>query len=159
MTAPKRFIKNLYSKVPVDRTIMEIEKMLAQNGADQILKEFNEHGETMALTFKVQLGDKPILFRLPIERSALINCLSKAVQKKQIPRSILHDENRAMRIGWRIIRDWVDIQMTLVKLEMAQVEQVFLPYAVSRDGKTLYEIIKGHNFDLPQLDYEKNREE
>lgn len=51
------------------------------------------------------------------------------------------------RVAWRILRHWVDSQMAIIELEMVQIEQVFLPYIINKNGKTL-----GENFvNNPQL--------
>ena len=40
-------------------------------------------------------------------------------------------------MSWRIIKDRVEAQMALVETQMVTTAQVFLPYAIMRDGKTL----------------------
>ena len=44
---------------------------------------------------------------------------------------------QAVRTAWRIVKDWVEAQMALVKTQMATTQEVFLPYAVMKDGRTL----------------------
>jgi len=54
-----------------------------------------------------------------------------------------------MRVSWRILKDWVEAQMALVETHMVTLEQVFLPYAVTDDGQTIYDRLRGSNFLLP----------
>ena len=48
-------------------------------------------------------------------------------------------ENHASRVAWANIRDWVDAQMALIDMDMAKIEEVFLPYILEGD-KTIYEL-------------------
>jgi len=43
------------------------------------------------------------------------------------------------RSRWRIIQDWVIAQLALVEVNMTTVPQVFLPYTIMKDGRTLSE--------------------
>ena len=46
-----------------------------------------------------------------------------------------------MRTAWRITKDWVEAQMAIVETKMVTLPQVFLPYAVTQNGQTVYEKI------------------
>jgi hypothetical protein len=48
---------------------------------------------------------------------------------------------QAVRTSWRIVKDWTEAQMALVETQMVTTAQVFLPYAVMRDGRTLGETV------------------
>ncbi len=48
-------------------------------------------------------------------------------------------ELQAVRTAWRIVKDWVEAQMALVETKMASTTEVFLPYAIGRDGKTMFQ--------------------
>lgn len=52
-------------------------------------------------------------------------------------------------MGWRIVKDWVSAQMAILETEMVRMEQVFLPYVMTQSGKTLYETMVDHHFQLP----------
>jgi hypothetical protein len=56
---------------------------------------------------------------------------------------------QAYRVAWRNILDWVQAQMALLDIGMAKMEEVFLPYVVNREGKTLFEHYEQHGFALP----------
>jgi hypothetical protein len=47
------------------------------------------------------------------------------------------------------VKDWVEAQMAIVDTKMVQLEQVFLPYVITPDGRTLYERMRDTQFVLP----------
>jgi hypothetical protein len=42
-------------------------------------------------------------------------------------------------VAWRIIKDWVEAQMAILESQMVQMEEIFLPYMVNRQGQTFFE--------------------
>jgi hypothetical protein len=59
---------------------------------------------------------------------------------------------QALRVSWRILKDWVEAQIAIVETKMVQIEQVFLPYAIMPDGRMLYERVRDAQFRLPLAD-------
>ena len=51
-------------------------------------------------------------------------------------------------MAWRNIRDWVLFQLALYETRIVELPQVFLPFAMSRGGKTLYEHVQQQKFLL-----------
>ena len=49
----------------------------------------------------------------------------------------------SIKLSWRIIKNWVEAQMALVEADIAEVAEVFLPYAI-KDGTTLYKSIRAN---------------
>jgi hypothetical protein len=46
---------------------------------------------------------------------------------------------KAEAIAWRICKSWLEAQITLINLEQAKLEEVFLPYLVMPGNKTLWQ--------------------
>jgi tRNA nucleotidyltransferase/poly(A) polymerase len=61
----KRLIKNYTTAIPVERTIAEIQKLLAQNGARGIALQYDESGTIKDIFFKIMLNNQELPFRLP----------------------------------------------------------------------------------------------
>ena len=127
---------NYTTKVPVVRSIQEIQKALIKAGASSIMQDFDSEGAISAIAFKITLNDAEISFRLPSETRAVL----AVMQSDGTPRYFL-TEAHAQRVAWRIIKDWIEAQMAIVQTKMVTLPQVFLPYAVNKDGVTLYEIV------------------
>lgn len=127
---------NYTTKVPVVRSIQEIQKALVKAGASSIMQDYDIDGAISAIAFKIRLNGTDISFRLPCETSRVL----EVMKHDGTPRSLL-TKAHAQRVAWRIIKDWVEAQMAIVQTNMVTLPQVFLPYAVSKDGTTLYEIV------------------
>lgn len=137
---------NHTTKIDADKTASEIAKILSMHGASAVMTEYDpENGYVTALSFKIRMGDRELGFRLPSDWQPVYKILTKG---KKVP----WDENRkthfervwqeqAVKTSWRIVKDWVEAQCALVETQMVTTAQVFLPYAVMRDGKTLSEMV------------------
>jgi len=53
---------------------------------------------------------------------------------------------QAVRVAWRILKDWVAAQMAILETEMVKLEQIFLPYVETPDGRTVYERLAESRF-------------
>ena len=66
-------------------------------------------------------------------------------QQKNNPRNrnrsqIDDSRDQAERVAWRIVKDWLAAQLAILETKMVDVQQVFLPYFLNRQGQTLYEV-------------------
>jgi hypothetical protein len=132
---------NYTTKISTVSTINEITRILARVGVSGIMTDF-EDGEITALSFKLKLNDQYIAFRLPTDWQPVLGVL----RSQNVPKS-LQTEEQAKRVAWRITKDWVEAQVAFVETMMVTTAQVFLPYAVTNNGQSLYEYI-GQNTNL-----------
>ena len=140
-------IKNYTSGVPVDRTVARIEQVLVQCGASNIMKDY-EGGKLSAICFSVVQPNTGIrtAIRLPANVEAVYETMRKAVKK---PRRGTMDKIRdqASRTAWKLMQDWVEVQLSLLSMNQAEFLQVFLPYVW--DGKrTFYAALKESGFKM-----------
>jgi hypothetical protein len=141
---------NYTTKIPADKTITEIQRILATHGASAILTEYDDNGYITAISFKIRLREHEIGFRLPSDWRPV-----KQVLEKQRVERRYQTQEQALMVAWRIVKDWVEAQMAIVETKMVTMDQVFLPYAITREGKTLYEQVK----DSPLLLGQPNQNE
>lgn len=125
-------LKNTYSKSPVENSLKEIEKALVQAGAIGISRGY-ENGRITSLIFGIKLKDQTINFKLPVNWKKV----QQVLKNEGFARS--EDDDASYRISWAILRDWVTAQMAILATETVELPQLFLPYAMSGDGKTLYD--------------------
>jgi hypothetical protein len=141
-------IKNYTSAVPVFRSIQYIEDKLVKYGATDIVKTYNDDKKLQGICFIMKTQGKSIPFQLPARVDNVEKVLKKTVKH---PRSGTYNRIReqAERTAWKIISDWVDIQIALIELQQADFMEVFLPYVYNpRDKMTFYEHIKGNGYKL-----------
>ncbi len=126
-------LKNYTTGIPWNKSISEIEEMLQQTGASHIMKEYLKDGRVLSLTFKINgMG-----YMLPANSAKVKTVLLKN-RKRASPKLM---EEQAERVAWRVLKDWIHAQLSLIQIGQAELEQVMLPYAF--DGRrTFYDVVK-----------------
>lgn len=135
------------TKVPVSRTVAQIQAKLVEHGARAVIMEFGADGRIIALAFNVKMPDGELPIRLPIDAAATFRVLKRQAENREIPSGYARDEH-AYRVAWRIIKDWVEAQMSLLETEMVRMEEIFLPYVITPGGQTIYQVMAGKGFLL-----------
>lgn len=130
------------TRIDAERTVSEIQQILSKYGASAILVEF-ESCKVSAISFKHQIGDQQIPFRLPCRWQMMENTLRQSGKR---PRYDDTFETWARRVAWRQILRWVEAQLALVETSMVKIEEVFFPYIQTSSGKTIYEIQEQKKF-------------
>lgn len=131
-------IKNYSTSIDSYKTISEIQQLLAKKGAQQISIRNDNDGNPISLSFLILWDTKPVAFMLPCNFEGIKRAMSndKKVSKSQCT------TDQALRVGWRIVKDWVAAQLAIVEAEACTMSQVFLPYALTKDGETMYQLVE-----------------
>lgn len=142
-------ILNYTTDVPAERSINQIQNMLTKKGARRIMTENDGEGNVIGFAFQIIGPDGMMSFKMPVNVEAVYKVLIKNKNYRGWNDEARYKENnmaQAQRVAWRILKDWIEAQMAILETEMVTLDQVFLPYAVTRLGKTLYEEMKesGH---------------
>ena len=126
-------LKNYTSTVNPEKSISEIERFLVEAGASHIAKTY-KNGETVGIIFQMPIPNSGnLLFKLPAKTEAVLELfLAEMKRPHRNTRKKLTDQ--AGRTAWRILRDWVYAQVSMILLNQAERVEVFLPYLY--DGKT-----------------------
>ena len=141
-------IKNYTSSVPVSTTVGRIEQMIADAGASGIRKEYVA-GQPVCLIFEIAVAEgQPVRVRLPANVESRPEALWQDYRKNRGPRSNKGREEfreQATRTAWKLQQDWVEVQLSLIRLKQQEFLQAFLPYVW--DGtSTFYERLRGGGF-------------
>lgn len=143
-------LKNYTTGISVDKTVLEIEQILSRHSATDIWKQFDGAGNVVCVNFAVNTEFGKMPFRLPMDVLAVSQILKnekKSGKLSGVSNREAMDLEHARRVGWRIVKDWIDSQMALVEIKLVKIEQVFLPYAYDfRTEKTLYETFREKKF-------------
>jgi hypothetical protein len=145
-------IKNYTSGIPASSSMARIEEMLVKAGARDIHKSYNNNMECDAIIFVMIVPGvvQPLYFKLPAKVEACYNALwkihCKSVKRPQEATKKTIREQSA-RTAWKIIHDWVELQLTLIELEQAEPMELFLPYVYNPDSKeTFFEHARSMGF-------------
>ncbi len=133
-------IKNYTSQVSVDRTISMIETELVKIGVNKIEKTYT-NGVADGIIFSVAIPNvSELSYKLPANIDAAKSVLKEIPEYRKKNKDWLEAQSR--RTAWKIIYDWVTIQVAMVMLKQAEADQVFLPYLYNKlKDQTLYQKI------------------
>lgn len=124
-------ILNYTTSVSTEKTASQIQSMLIAKKATAIMSEY-DNGVLASISFKINTPHGELFFKLPA------NC--KGVYKAlQSSRRAEKSHAQAARVAWRIMKDWIEAQLAIIDAEMATMQEVFLPYALTSSGQTVYE--------------------
>lgn len=138
-------IKNYTSTTPAITSMGRIERCLVQAGATDISKKYND-GACTAITFRMMVNMHPILFQLPAKIDACFKVFWNEVKRpKADTKQRIKDQ--AERTAWKIVCDWVEVQLSMIHLEQAEALEIFLPYAYDPGSdQTFYSKLKEGGF-------------
>ena len=119
---------NYTTSIAPQKTVMEIQTTLSKIGASRILTNLDTEGNIIALSFQINNPETgtPISFRLPTDWKPVHETL-----KRQRVSARLQTPEQALRVAWRITKDWIEAQAAIIETRMVTPAQVFLPYAIS----------------------------
>jgi hypothetical protein len=156
------FLKNYTSDVSPHITIGRIKQLLVRVGCSSISEIYGPQSEIEALMFTIQVpgAARPMVIRIPSNIEGALNALwldyadgnslstdgtevwGGSGHKKKKKKSF---QDQAQRTAWRLAQDWIEVQISMIQMQQADILQVFLPYAW--DGKqTYYDKLKGGGF-------------
>ena len=134
-------IKNYTTEVPVNKTVSEIHLLLADHGAKRILFDYGPDSRVSAICFVIDgpYGEQAV--RLPANVEPVREVLRRQKNNPKVRNRTAIDDSleQAERVAWRIVKDWLAAQLAILETEMVTVQQVFLPYFMDKQGRTLYE--------------------
>jgi hypothetical protein len=152
-------LRNYTSTVPVDRSVNEIERLLVRAGATHIGKAYEGEGKSLSgITFQIVVNGIPLTFRLPAKVQAVREALREGYRKltPSVEQGIWE---QAQRTAWKLLYEWVSIQVSMMKLSQVEAVEVFLPYVLDISGEqTLFEKLKQGGFKQLSAGHPKPRE-
>jgi hypothetical protein len=133
---------NHSTTISPEQTIAEIQAMLIKHDISGMMTEY-EGRQVKSVSFRMEIEGQTRAFRIPCNWRAVHEIL------KQDRRLVGKEKNeeQAIRVAWRIIHTWVKSQLAMVEVNLVTVPQIFLPYTIMRDGRTLTETVESN----PQL--------
>lgn len=139
-------LRNYTSSVPASRSVSHIEDMLVRHGATDIYKKYSQEKKLEAISFMLCIQGRRIPFKVPA-RTENVEKVLRGMVRKPKAETFKRIAEQAERTAWKLVSDWVDVQMSLIELKQVDIMEVFLPYVydVAKD-QTFYEKLLGTNF-------------
>lgn len=120
--------------------------MLAKAGACSIAKEYAPDSSVVALRFELETPNgKNVFIRLPTDPDKVFKVLSQTVKKPQ-QGTMDRLRDQSARTAWKLMQDWVEVQVSLIKMEQAEPLEVFLPYILTSRYETVFQKIKAAQY-------------
>lgn len=138
-------IRNYTSNVPAENSIAAIEDRLVRFGASNISKQYDA-GQPVGIVFTIKepKSGKDLAIELPASVDKVATKLS--LGKRGDVKTRQKIAQQAKRTAWRLILDWVDVQLSLIAMDLVEPLQVFMPYVLMQNGDTFYERISSEGF-------------
>jgi hypothetical protein len=124
---------NYTTAVPVSRTTAEMQALLGRSGASAVAVLY-EDSKPVGMSFILRTPGGERTFNLPVDVGAVQKLLT--AQKREHSR-VDDRPAQAERVAWRIVKDWLAAQLALIEAQMATLDEVMLPYLVTRPNRTL----------------------
>ncbi len=142
MGEPK--LLNYTTGVAASRTIGQVHSLLVETGARRIMTEYDEVARATGVAFTITTGHGERSFLLPVNAERV-----EAVLKRQRVERRYQTPEHAERVAWRIVKDWLEAQLAIIRTEMVTLDQIMLPYMASGDGRTMWELYRDQQLALP----------
>lgn len=131
-------LKDYTTEKSPEQTISEIGMLLKDFGVKDINTRYDDSGNVVAMMFRIKIEDQEYSFKLPTDWRPVLQYFEN---DKKTPRHRCN-EDQARRTAWRLVFHWVDSQLALVRIRMVELQTIFLPYIMNKDGYTLAERFK-----------------
>src|SRR5436190_21452458 len=113
-------ILNYTTEISPGKTALEIQVILSTKGAKRVMVDYDNEGEPSAVEFMIEVHKQPVYFRLPCN----VDRVQMALHRSKLERRYKSTQH-ARRVAWRIIKDWVEVQMAFVECGQADLAEVF----------------------------------
>lgn len=124
---------NYTTAVPVSRTTGEMQELLGKSGASAVAVLYTD-AKPSGMSFSLATTAGQRTFNLPVDVEAVQALLTA---QKRTNKRVDDRPAQAERVAWRIVKDWLAAQLTLIEAHMATLDEVMLPYLVVGEGRTL----------------------
>lgn len=141
-------LKNYTTTIAVEKTMGEIQAMLARAGARRITVDYDARREPSGVEFAIDTERGERFFSLPARIDAIQTTLKAQYLAGRVALRFASRE-QAARVGWRIIRDWLDAQLAILETEMVTIEEIMLPYMLLDGQRSVYQLYQQRGLALP----------
>ena len=141
-------LKNYTSQVAAQNSINNIEKNLVEHGARKILKLYNDDKIVIGICFEIPINGQETQYKFLAKIEECTVILLQDLGPRTRPETRKKVPKQAERTAWKILSDWVDVQMARVELGQIEITEAYLTYLYDpQTDQTFYEKIKDKGFE------------
>lgn len=99
----------------------------------------------------MMVNNNPIVFKLPSKVEQCFKMMWKQVSIRSAHKESVKTNTmeQAKRTAWKLLYEWVAIQVSMIQIQQVEMLEVFLPYAYDvRKEQTYFEKMKENNFKM-----------
>lgn len=132
-----KYIKNASATKGASYYLNRVQDALVEHGAIGIQMMFDGERRVSAVSFALPnpKGEGNMAFQLPCNWRRF----QEVLRNQNFPRC--NEDEYAYKVAWANLKDWVEAQMALYETELVTMPQIFLPFAITKDGRTLSEVM------------------
>ena len=142
---------NYTTGVATEKTLGEINHLLATHGARRIIADYDKAGNPEAIMFSIETPYGVQDFRLPANVEGVSRALVRGYEQRRVERRFTGRE-QATRVAWRIVKDWLEAQVAIIEAGMMTMDQAMLPHLLAPGGRTFYSASVENRLQLPRHD-------
>jgi len=133
---------NYSTTIQASKTVSEINVILQTHGARSVTTNYDDAGQIESLSFEIKTPHGVAFVKLPVNPDAVLKVMQR--YGSHVP-SRLQNREQAIRVAWRILKDWVSAQCAILDTEMVCMEEVFLSYIQTQSGQTVFQVFESRN--------------
>jgi hypothetical protein len=127
-------IKNYTTEISAEKSMGEIQGLLRKVKVRGAYMSYDDDGEPIGLAFDVETNWGRRSYLLPADVDNVQRVLARQIGPHRATRE------QAARVAWRLVKDWVAVQIAFIESGAAVFEQVMLPYMQDENGRTVYDL-------------------
>ncbi len=131
------------TKITEGQTIGEIMDLLARHNVSGIMTQYDQ-GDIIGLTFSITYNGAELYFKLPVKWEPVMEAMLK---DKGTPNNLANSK-QARKVAWRQILRWIEAQLALAEIGMADIKEVFMPYLLVAQDETMYQRLEKGKFPM-----------
>lgn len=125
-------IKNYTTTITPHRSVEQVQELLRKKGARRVMVEYDAQGMPQAVTFECELQQATgAALRIPFRIQARVEAMQRCLKKDAPPR--FQGLQQAERVAWRLVRDWIDVQLAFIEAGQAEMAELLLGFALSAE--------------------------
>ncbi len=136
--------KTLYmetTKKTPEETGSEIAALLKGYNLTKFMVNY-EDGDISGCVFGLKVDGKDVPIKLPVRWEPLWEMAQNGETR------YIKDKEQAQRVAWRQSLRWIQAQLAMIDIKQVDVAEVFLPYMLVSENKTLYQHMAANDMKL-----------